>query len=397
MVWHFGRVPLMGLAANLVFTPLISFVVLIPGLIALALSPLSPGLAAGLLAWAESALMWMWPWMERLAEAAGPGLRLPAPGAWFLTAWFLAGWVWLRSPRPWKIRLGLAAVILAAGFLPGLVQGPGTVGELRFTVLDVGQGTSIHVNLPDGRQMLVDGGGGYDFDPGESIIAPYLQRQGLSRLDLAVLTHPDQDHLKGLATVAADFRPREVWTAPWPDDISPLYQQFRQTVRPEAFVDLGPLYAGRRFGPAEARLFWPPNDFSWLGGPVSGAWVNNHGLVLRLSWGEAAFLITGDIGPRTERALAARYGPALRSTVLIAPHHGGRTSLTPEFMAAVRPDWVVFSVGRHNSYGFPHPEAVDRALRSGARIWRTDLSGAGVFPAREQNGQVMVEASENRP
>lgn len=390
IVWHFGRLPLAGIPANMLFTPLLSALVLIPGLVAMALLPLSPALAAWPLALAAGVQAGLLPLMESLAQSAGRGWLLPAPGPWFLSAWFLAGWIWLRGGRPWKSRLALASAVLAAGLLPGLAVGQGDRGVMRFTVLDIGQGSAIHINFPDGSQMLVDGGGTYNSDPGELIVTPYLLRQGISRLDAAVLTHPDRDHLKGLLTATENFRPREVWDAPWPEDYSSLYQKFREITPDEVRIDLSALYEGRHFGGALVRLLWPPPELIRPDEP-SDQWVNAHGLVLRVQWGEASFLITGDIEADTEKALAERYGRDLKTTVLIAPHHGGRGTLSTVFLKAADPEWVVFSSGRLNSYGHPLPETLKRAEAHGARIRRTDLEGAAVFEVREKGGRTELE------
>ncbi|MDR0881084.1 MAG: DNA internalization-related competence protein ComEC/Rec2 [Candidatus Adiutrix sp.] len=391
VIWHFGRLPLAGLAANLVFTPLLTALVLMPGLLSMAILPCSPGLASWPLAWAGHCQMGLMALLERLSELAGPGQLWPAPGPVFLAGYYLAGWVWLRSARPWPARLKLSLAILAAGLLPGLLAPLGERNILRFTVLDVGQGAAIHLQLPNGRQMLVDGGGSYNFDPGERIITPYLLRQGLQRLDLAVLTHPDQDHLKGLVSLTKNFRPREIWCAPWPPDYSPLYGRFLAASAASERTALKTLYQGRRFGPAEVRLLWPPPDYDWPEKTPSGDhWANDHSLALKISWGEATFLICGDLGPQVEAALVERYGAGLRAAVLVSPHHGSGQSLTPAFLARVRPQWVVFSVGRHNAFGLPHPAAVERARQSGAETWRTDRQGAAVFEVRERGGEVIL-------
>jgi competence protein ComEC len=149
----------------------------------------------------------------------------------------------------------------------------------------------------------------------------------------------------------------------------------------------------RTFGPVRLELLWPEFDH-W---PEKGGRTNDLSLVWRLAWDGASFLITGDIGPEVEKALVERHGPALQSAVLQAPHHGSRTSLSPEFMAAVRPRWVVFSVGRHNSFGLPAPEAQDRARAAGAEIWRTDLDGAAVFEARPGPHGVNLELKSRKP
>jgi len=393
VVWHFGRLPLAGIWANFLFTAILSFFVLVPGLAAMALLPLSPQLAAWPLEAAGTVMNGLMPLLSALAEKAGPGRLLPAPGFFFFGAWYLAGWIWLRSPRPWRVRLPLAGLVLALGFLPGLLSGPGDKNVLRFTVLDVGQGSAIHLNLPDGSQMLVDGGGTYNFDPGEVLISPYLLRRGLDHLDVVALTHPDQDHLKGLVKITEFFRPREVWDAPWPK-LSPLYERFDNLAAASRRPSLSELAAGRDFGPARVALLWPPPDYPWPERNPGGNWVNDQGLVLKVDWGEVSFLITGDIGPRTEKALVELYGPGLKSTVLMASHHGSRDSLSPEFLAATAPAWVLFSVGRHNSFGLPHPETLQRTLEAGAKTGRTDLEGALIFEAREKGGEVRLVRPE---
>ena len=390
VAWHFGQVSPAGLAANLIFPFIFSFLILIPGLAAVAVLPFSAEMAAWPLVLAGTILSGLMPLMESLAERA-PNQPAVAPGLLFFVAWYLAGWIVLRSPRPLKYRAALGLAVLAAGLLPGLLSSPGDREVLRFTVLDVGQGSAVHLNLPDGRQMLIDGGGGYNFDPGDMLIRPYLLRQGLGRLDAVILTHPDQDHLKGLVTIAALFRPREVWTAPWPADYSSLYQSFLAAYPDSLRPSLAELRAGRNFGEARTELLWPPADLIWPASLPGGKWVNNHGLVIKVSWGDISFLITGDIERETEKALVDCCGPALKSTVLMAPHHGGQNSLSLEFLKAVQPAWVVFAAGRNNSYGLPHPEAVQRAGDYGAEIWRTDLAGAAVFEAVKENGRVALK------
>ncbi|MDR3038389.1 MAG: ComEC/Rec2 family competence protein, partial [Candidatus Adiutrix sp.] len=343
VVLHFGFLPPAGIPANLIFTTVLSFLVLIPGLLALAVLPLSPGPAAGLMTWAGGVLTGLMPRMEKLADLAGPGLLLPAPGPIFILGWYGAGWLLTRGEGSLRRRLVRAGAVLLPALLPGLMAGQNQSNLMRFTVLDVGQGTAIHIALPDGRQMLVDGGGGYDFDPGATVIRPYLLRQGLTRLDVVALTHPDQDHLRGLVTIAEDFRPREIWSAPWPTDFSPLYQAFGAASPGSARPGWAELQRPSRFGPVKVELLWPVAE-AWPESLARGQ-VNDLGLVWRLAWGDVSFLITGDIGPAVEKDLAARHGQALAATVLLAPHHGGLNSLSPEFLAAVRPRWVVFSAG----------------------------------------------------
>lgn len=387
VVWHFGWLPLTGLFVNVIFTPVISFFVLLPGLLALAMLPLSYTLAAGIMTLAGTVLNGLLPVMDKVAELSGPGWLLPAPGILVFLGWYGAGWVWLRGTGSRKKRLLWVGIILAVGFLPGLLKEQGDKGVLRFTVLDVGQGSAIHLNLPDATQILVDGGGGFNFDPGEMIVTPYFLRQGISKLDVVAMTHPDRDHLKGLITVSRYFKPSEVWSSSWPPEITPLYKKFLETIPKGSRVDLNPLYNGRQFGGSRITLLWPRfYQGLWLKDALKDDWENHYGLVLQVQWQGVSFLITGDIGPNVEAALVERYGTTLKSAVLIAPHHGSNTGLTPEFLEAVSPEWVVFNAGRRNSYGLPHPEAIARAKATGASIWRTDQDGAVIFEMQEEDG-----------
>ena len=95
---------------------------------------------------------------------------------------------------------------------------------------------------------------------------------------------------------------------------------------------------------------------------------------MRISYGDKSFLFTGDIGADAEEALLS--GKVLTSTVLKAPHHGSRRSSTPAFLNAVRPSYVVVSVGRNNPFGFPNAESLENYERAGAKVLRTDLNGA---------------------
>lgn len=391
VAWHFGRLPLAGLAANIVFTAVLSFLVLVPGLLALAMLPLSHKLAAPLMDFSGTIMMGLMPLLEALADMAGAGLLLPAPNVWFIIFYYAAGWFWLRSPAPWKPRLTASLVLLALAFIPGLINGQGDKNVLRFTVLDIGTGTSVHVNFPDKSQMLIDGGGSRNFDPGEAVITPYLLRQGLGRLNIVALSHPDQDHLKGLVAISRFFKPEEIWSSPWPENHSVLYQNFLDASKDSLFLDPG-LMSRRNFGKAVVSGLWPE---AGLKPPEkdAGKWVNNHSQVMRIDYAGISFLLTGDIEKETEKILVEKFGKSLEATVLVCPHHGSRNSLTPEFLEAVNPKWVVFTSARRNFYGLPHPETVKRAEDYGASTWRTDTMGAAVFEVREKaEGQLTVKA-----
>ncbi|MGL4208219.1 MAG: ComEC/Rec2 family competence protein, partial [Candidatus Adiutrix sp.] len=346
------------------------------------------------LAIASTSIMLLMPIMEKMANFFGPGLMLPAPSWWFILAYYLAAYI-LLSPIQLSKKIKWAVRVLFIGLILNWAYFNHFDGELKFTVLDVGQGSSIHINFPTGEQMLIDGGGSFNFDPGEAIITPYLLRQGLRRLDVVALTHPDMDHLKGLLYIVEHFKPKQIWAAPWPSK-SHLYRSFEKLGAASQKPSLESLYEGVHLGPVKMEIIWPPKDYEWARtegqNPTKAetSWVNNYGLVFRLTYGEHSFLITGDIEKETELALAQKFKHLLKTTVLVAPHHGSRNSLSDEFLKATEAQWVVFAAGRNNAFGLPHPQTVLKAKNSGAQVWRTDLEGAFVFKVRQVKGQLEV-------
>lgn len=381
--WHFAQVAPAGLVANLVVVPLAELWVLPAGLLGCAcafLGPLGAYLAdwifrfAGLGAAAMGAA-------TRFFAGHTPAGYVPAPTlveAALYYAALVTIVVWLRAAAPRTRRMALLAAALAAsGFSLSLAWrfwlGPRLRPALTLTFLDVGQGDACFVRLPDGRGLLIDGGGAWNdrFDPGEQLLVPWLRRQGVSRIDYVVLTHPHPDHAAGLGAVVADLDVGEVWTNGVPSSLPALlrlqeaaHHRGVPIVRPHALA-----------GPAPLTVLSPLDGDGHVSVPPG--WSENDGsIVLRLDYAGRRALLTGDIEHAAESALVARDPAALRADVLKAPHHGSRTSSSPDFLAAVRPALVVYSVGAGNQWGFPAPEVTERARRLGARLYRIDRDGA---------------------
>ena len=252
--------------------------------------------------------------------------------------------------------LGLAGLglILAAALIYlsiGLLGGPD--GRLHVYFLDVGQGDAIYIVTPDGRQALIDGGpefGGADLELSKRL--PAWDRS----LDLVASTHLDADHSRGLLRVLEDYQVGTVMTGLGDID-SALYPQWREALNhgnhPQHRVS-----AGQGFeldSGVTVEVLHPPSVS--LKGP---AWnSNNNSLVLRLSYGEVSFLLTGDIEEEAERYLK-RASPKLESDVLKAGHHGSNSSTTTTFLRAVKPQWAIISAGEGNQYGHPHPAVLKR-------------------------------------
>jgi competence protein ComEC len=270
------------------------------------------------------------------------------------------------------------AVALAAVLFAWMAVAPPTLarrhgdGRLHLTVLDVGQGDSMLVTLPNGRTLLVDAGGVTmrgDFDIGDRVIGPALRARGIVRLDYLAMTHGDPDHIGGAASLVRDFAPLEVWDGVFVNAHQPTQVLQREAARERSAWRR--LQAGDRLdlGGVELRVHHPPLQ-DWERQKVR----NDDSLVMELRYGRVSLLLTGDIGREVERALIPTLD-LLPVVVLKSPHHGSGTSSSAEFIEAIKPRVVVISCGRANPYGHPVPYVLSRYESVGADVFRTDRDG----------------------
>ncbi len=359
LILNYTAIPLVGLVmgAGYGFLPL---VVAAPGLAH------APAAALGFLVRLFFAI-------SRLLDGvAFLSYRVPTPRGWVVAGYYASLGLVLLRPRFRGQRI-LAAGAFAA-FLAVLATSPfpASSPDLKVTLIDVGQGDAILVEFPGRKTMLVDGGGFPDspFDVGEKVVSPVLWRKGIRRLDVLVLTHPHPDHLAGLAAVAGNFAVGEFWEAdPAPDD--PAYAELLKRLPRSAIRRcLSRGFRWRTGGVTVEALHPGPGS-----GDGSAAAANDRSLVLRLAFGRTAVLLAGDIGAGAEREILAACGD-IRSAVLKAPHHGSGSSSSAPFLERVRPRRVLISVGAGNHYGFPAGPVLERCVRVGADVLRTDLDGA---------------------
>jgi competence protein ComEC len=250
--------------------------------------------------------------------------------------------------------------------------------RLRMTVLDVGQGDGVVLELPGRRTILIDGGGLFDdrFDIGEQVVVPFLLSRWIGRLDLVVLSHPHPDHLNGLQAVLRHLTFGQVWDSGQRAAI-PTYLWFEEILRdrriPHKILQDG--YRTSEFAPVQIAVLHPSNPM--LRGSKRGRFsdVNSNSLVLSVTYGKVTLLLPGDIEEEAERLLLEQ-GADLGAQVLKIPHHGGRTSSSEPFLASVRPKIAVVSAGYRNRFRHPHQETLDRYRATAADLYRTDRDGA---------------------
>jgi competence protein ComEC len=357
----FQQVSVVSPLANAIAIPVVSLIVVPLTLIGSALPfDFVLGLAHLVMAWC----MVMLEWMSALPDAVW---QQHAPPGWTVVV-AVAALALLLAPRGLPGRwLGVV------GLLPLFVVAPATLraGEVEIAVLDVGQGVSALVRTAS-RALLYDTGPrfGPGADSGNRIIVPYLRAAGVERLDGLIVSHDDDDHWGGAASVLQALPVG--WLLTSLPDFDPLVVQAGPALRCEA---------GQRWD-------WDGVHFEVLhpgGGSYADPAVrdNDRSCVLKIEMPGGSVLLPADIERRSEVELLRRGRERLQADVLLAPHQGSRTSSTPEFVRAVSPRIVVFPVGYRNRFGHPHRDVVQRYREIGTRIYRTDRDGAVLIAIRD--------------
>ncbi|MFQ6079095.1 MAG: ComEC/Rec2 family competence protein, partial [Thermodesulfobacteriota bacterium] len=263
--------------------------------------------------------------------------------------------------------------------------------ELRVTFIDVGQGDSVLVEFPGGKRMLIDGGGFYDdsFDVGRNVVAPVLWGKKIATLHYVVLTHSHPDHFNGLKFIASSFRVDEFWENVQ-DYSSVPYLELKDIVARRRIhrITVHDASAPRLVNGVKVEVFNPPQP-EMIHGRNPWSQTNNRSIVLKITYKNYRFLLTGDIEREAEAQLV-KSGKDLRSDVLKVPHHGSQTSSTRKFLEAVNPSHALFTVGFRNIFNLPSPKVLNRYERAGCRISRTDRDGAVMFETDGENIRVIT-------
>lgn len=378
-LYYFNQVSLIGPFTNCIMIPLVGFLVLPLGLAAVLFLPVSE--TVSLLLMKASALA-----LEGVLELAGLFAQIPlaavnmvTPSVLETALFYAFFWTLFRVRVSIWAKIGLCVVLLLIIVdVSYWVQKRFFSRNLAITVLDVGQGQAVLIELPNGNCMLVDGGGFHDsrFDMGQRVVAPLLWRKKIATVETLVLSHPHPDHLNGLLFIARHFNVRELWTNRDTGQ-SPHYHELLGIASKKGFDVLGPdeLNTPRVLENVVFEVFYPPPDF--LKRKKRDGWrtTNNNSLVIKITWNNISLLLPGDIEAEGEQELVTLAGNALKSDVLVVPHHGSKTSSTPRFLAFADPSIAVISSGK-KSAGLPHKKVLERYRDRGCRIFCTARQGA---------------------
>ncbi|MGD8990866.1 MAG: ComEC/Rec2 family competence protein [Desulfobacterales bacterium] len=431
---YFNQISLIGLLANFLIVPLVGFGVIPCGLLALFVYPISNQLAYVGVKICLFVLDMTMVVITRLSDVPFAALKTFTPSVLEILCYYLLGWALLRrwgsqtrvpeaaplalqqsdiGPSASSGRLARGTLVLnrllfrltEAGrwVLAKLAHRQCTIvglgvmlvllvdagywvsqrywhSDLRVTYMDVGQGNAALLEMPGGARAIIDGGGFPDnnsFDMGARVIAPFLWRKKILSIDTLILTHPNSDHLNGLIYIAEHFNVKSVWTNG--ETRSTFgYKAFREMIDRNGCVQPDFHQLGRRqqINGVEFIILYPPADF--ITRKKLDRWrnTNNNSLVVKVTFGNVSFLFPGDIMIKAEKELVKMAGLELDSNVLLAPHHGSRSSSSQLFLNRVRPEVTVISAGWKNRFRFPHPAVLAAYQNHGCRIFRTDLNGA---------------------
>ncbi len=362
---------LLSPAVNLVAIPWVSFLVVPLCLLGALLSPFFPGVSDGL--WLLSG--WQLELLVKMVQAL-PDWPVPSPGvngSGFVAV--LAISLYLAAPKGLPTRY--PAIVLMVALVVSQWADRGRP-PLEITVLDVGQGLAVVVHA--GRHTLVyDTGARFSerFEAGGSIVAPFLKWGGHNSIDALIVSHGDSDHAGGVSGLLSQLDAAEILAG--------------EASRLGGINGVSPCKAGMhwRWEKVSFSILSPEEDF-----PPRSVKSNNRSCVLLIEFGNQRILLPGDIESRVEAELLAMYPDRLQSiSLLIAPHHGSRTSSSWPFLKRLAPRYVVFSAGYKHHFRHPNDAVVSRYLELGSRSLLTADSGAITFRWDNAGG---VEISEAR-
>ncbi len=376
---HFNRFSPIGFFTNLFIIPWVGFLIVPLSLVASLFSFFFYPLATLLIHINDWIALILLKVVAFLASIPYASFFLSTPTVFEIILFYLLLFLVVRLRKGKKIRYLFAGLFmvfildLAFWNLKDSYQ-----KDLRLTFIDVGHGDSILVEFPEGKRMLIDGGGLYEdrFDIGKNVIAPFLWKKKIHKIDTLVLTHPDPDHLKGLIFIASQFSIGQFWDNGSHTESEP-YLQLKKVLKEKKIEtqSLNEKTPPQIINGVEISILNPSVWNSTQRKVRNLPDLNNSSLVLKLGFRNVSLLLTGDIEKEAEERML-RKGYLLRSDILKIPHHGSSSSSSALFLEKVKPTYAILSVGERNIGRLPHPEVLKRYLKLGTHLFRTDRHGA---------------------
>ncbi len=321
-------------------------------------------------------------------------IDLPPPSHCFLVSYWcgLAALAWFVQTGNLR-KIGVKRIVQYAGasvmILAVIYCWPAITSRLDRNLyvdaIDVGQADCILIRAPHRHALLIDGGGKLERTTGGTVVAapigdriaartvmPFLLRHWVTHLDAVVLTHPHGDHVGGIPVILSRERVDKVYDSAQLYS-GPAYRRTLDVIR-DRHITWMRAQRGVEFPlGSTTRVQMLAPELPLITGTSSD--INNNSVVLRITFGQVAILLTGDAQSEAEARLLSHGLADLRADILKVGHHGSAYSSTPQFLAAVHPKIAVISCGLHNIFGHPSPQTLATLKAAGARCFRTDLNG----------------------
>lgn len=370
LLYFFNQTSLISPLVNFVAVPIVEFFIVPLALIQIPLMWFSPWLAEKVFSVLDFILQWLMQGLEFAQTLPNAVIDLPQPSFFTLILSSL-GLLWLFAPRGIPARfLGVILNLpLLFPILPTLKNDDAIV-----TVLDVGQGLAVSVQTQN-HQLLYDTGAKFSNggDMGKNVILPFFRYFGIKKLDTLMISHDDNDHSGGANSVLENINVNQILTSV-----------------PEKFKNSESCQTGQNWT-------WDNVTFSILSPAKKFEKDNDNSCVLKIETAKGSVLLTGDIEASAENALVENEPEKLRSTVLVAPHHGSKTSSSLSFLETVKPEFVLIPAGYRNQFHHPHKDVLARyqslnakiftSINDGALMVRLNSNGVNVESLRETVGK----------
>jgi competence protein ComEC len=369
--YYFGRISIVSLLANIVVVPMSGLCTFI-GAAEIGFSFLSQGVAQ-LYAAANDFLVWfLLGFVKQAADVSFAYLETWHMSPAIAVVYYV---VVLGIFNIRRARIPALAIIFFLTLGNGLIFADlwsASHPALRATVIDVGQGDAILLESPNAKRLLIDAGPSFrNSNAGARTIVPFLKRNGITRLEYFLITHPHSDHIGGACSILQSLQVDTLLVTSSESASSRMKRVFE--IARTGKVRIKVLNRGEQIPiDSAARLYvlhpspGEANDETW----------NNTSIVLKAMYGESSLLLVGDAESSVERKMIKRYGTFLACDIIKAGHHGSSTSTCEEFVNAVRPRMAVISVGAYNKFGHPSPMTLKTLEKHSIELHRTDKSGA---------------------
>ncbi len=351
-IWLFKQCSIISFVANSIAIPVVGFLIVpltLLGCLVLLFSPWAGGLC---LQGADKLLQILWSILTYLSDLSWSSWYQTIPNLWILLA-ACVGIIILLVPKGFPGRWFGLCWLMPLFFYQ--YEKP-KLGDAWFTLLDVGQGLSAVVQTTN-HVLVFDAGAkfGENFDMGESVVLPFLRTYGIKKIDTLVISHGDNDHRGGANAILQQMQVLEIKTS-----VPQFFSGFKTSycLRGENWT----------WDDVTFSFIYPTMEYMGLG--------NDSSCVLKITANNRSVLLTGDIEKMAENYLVTINPQELSADVIIAPHHGSKTSGVDAFIESVHPKMVLFPTGYLNRYHFPHPTVLQKYLDRNAIPMNTAYAGA---------------------